>query len=89
MATKTLKSRKLPQHRGVFSYARIPTDGGGVVYRLFRRDMKRVLHCEMRVFHPDYPRAARARDLNKARHQLRDLVDDIDLKLLGVSDEPV
>jgi hypothetical protein len=86
MHTKTQPSRKLPQHRGVFSYARIPMDGGGTVYRLFRRDMKRVLHCEMRVFHPDYPRASRARELNAARHQLRNLVDDIDLKLLGVSD---
>jgi hypothetical protein len=86
MSTKTQSSRKLPKHRGIFSYARIPMDSGGIVYRLFRRDIKRALHCKMCTFHPNYPRASRARDLNKARHQLCDLVDDIDLKLLGVSE---
>lgn len=81
---RTPATRKLPSHRGAFSFARIPVQGGGVIYRLFRRDMHRVLHCEMRNFHPDYPRQSAARDLNESRHRLRNLVDGIDLKFLGV-----
>ena len=77
-------TRKLPQHRGVFSYSRIPMIGGSVVYRLFRRDQRGALHCEMRNFHPGYPRQSMARDLNRARHALRDQVDEVDLKLMGV-----
>lgn len=78
-------TRKLPAHRGGFSYSRIPVAGGSVVYRLFRRDQRNALHCEQRVFHPDYPRAAMARDLNRARHKLRNVVDEVDLKFMGVT----
>lgn len=38
-------TRKLPAHKGIFSYARIPLADGAVAYRLFRRDMRRVLHA--------------------------------------------
>lgn len=78
-------TRKLPAHRGVFSYARIPTFGGGITYRLFRRDLKNVLHADMRNFHPDCSRRLIARDLRTARNQLRDQVDEIDLQILGVT----
>lgn len=80
----TYFARKLPAHRGVFSYSRIPLDGGGVAYRLFRRDMRRVLHAELKTFHPDCTRGFIARELNIARHQLRNSVDDVDLALMGV-----
>lgn len=78
-------TRKLPAHRGTFSYARIPMDGGGVTYRLFRRDMRRVLHAELKNFHPDCSRSFIARELNIARHQLRNTVDEIDLEIMGVT----
>jgi hypothetical protein len=79
-------TRKLPSHRGVFSYSRIPMPGGSVVYRLFRRDQRGALHCEMRNFHPDCKRAFIAKKLNLARHKLRDQVDEIDLALMGVTE---
>lgn len=78
-------TRKLPAHRGVFSYARIPLDSGGVAYRLFRRDLNNVLHADLRNFHPDCGRRLIARDLRAARNQLRDQVDEIDLSILGVT----
>lgn len=77
-------TRKLPAHHGCFSYARIPMDGGAVVYRLFRRDQAGALHAETRNFHPDCTRRFIARELNVARHQLRNTVDEIDLALMGV-----
>ena len=77
-------TRKLPAHRGVFSYARIPVSGG-VVYRLFRRDQDHVLHAELLSFHPDCERRLIARDLRKARRRLRDRVDEIDLRIMGVA----
>ncbi|MFK2876946.1 hypothetical protein [Rhodanobacter hydrolyticus] len=80
-----LHSRKLPAHRGTFSYARVPMDDGGVAYRLFRRDMRRALHAELCNFHPDCDRRLIAQQLRKARHRLRETVDDIDLQILGVT----
>lgn len=82
-------TRKLPAHHGVFSYARIPgheTTGtpAGVTYRLFRRDQAGALHAETRDFHPDCTRRFIASELNIARHQLRNTVDEIDLALMGV-----
>lgn len=76
--------RKLPAHRDGFSYARIPHPDGGVVYRLFRRDLRRVVHAETLPFHPDCTRQLIAKKLRAARHKLRDRVDDIDLHLMGV-----
>lgn len=82
-------TRKLPAHHGCFSYARFPhqdTTGSfsGVIYRLFRRDQRGALHAETRNFHPDCSRRFIAVELNVARHQLRNTVDEIDLALMGV-----
>ena len=82
-------TRKLPAHHGCFSYARIPgheTTGApaGVTYRLFRRDQRGALHAETRNFHPGCSRHLVAVELNVARHQLRNTVDEIDLALMGV-----
>lgn len=60
-------------------------EGGGVVYRLFRRDLTRRVHAVQRVFHPDCQRGYMAEELNIARHQLRNTVDDIDLQIMGVT----
>jgi len=78
-------TRKPPAPRGSFSYARIPLLGGGVAYRLFRRDQRRVLHAELLPFHPDCDRRTIARDLHAARHRLRNTVDEIDLEIMGVT----
>ena len=77
-------TRKLPAHRSTFSYARIPTDGGGVTYRLFRRDMRRALHAELCPFHSDCDRRLIAQQLRTARRRLRETVDEIDLEIMGV-----
>lgn len=78
-------TRKLPAHHGVFSYARIPLAGGIAAYRLFRRDLKRALHAETRNFHSDCARPYIASELNFARRQLRNTVDEIDLAFMGVT----
>lgn len=78
-------TRKLPAHKGVFSYARIPMDGGGVAYRLFRRDMRRALHARLLNFHPECDRQRIARELRIERHSLRNMVDEIDLEIMGVT----
>lgn len=78
-------TRKLPAHCGSFSYARIPQAGGVVVYRLFRRDMRRALHVEICKFTPNVWRPTMARVLRAARHRLRNTVDEIDLQIMGVT----
>lgn len=78
------RTRKLPSHRGAFSYSRIPLEGGTVIYRLFRRDMQGALHARTLPFHPGCARRLIAGTLRTARHQLRDQVDEIDLALMGV-----
>jgi len=84
---------KRPTGKGTFSYGRVPCvdtrEFGAVTsisYRLFRRDQNGKLHPKFFNFAADTDRAEIAKTLNEARHQLRNLVDDIDLKLLGVSD---
>ena len=63
----------------------VPQDGGGVVYRLFRRDMRRALHAELCNFHSDCTRQLIAKTLRAARHRLRNTVDEIDLQIMGVT----
>jgi hypothetical protein len=78
-------TRKLPAHRGCFSYARIPAETGGVEYRLFRRDQNRVLHAEIKRFFSDCDRRDIARILRNMRRRLRETVDEIDLEIMGVT----
>lgn len=77
-------TRKLPAHRGCFSYSCIPTEGGSVIYRLFRRDMTRRVHAVVCAFDQGSSRSFVAEELNIARHQLRNTVDEIDLQIMGV-----
>jgi hypothetical protein len=56
-----------------------------VIYRLFRRDLRRVLHVEMHTFGRDWQRRAIAERLRQMRHRLRNTVDEIDLALMGVT----
>lgn len=76
---------KRPNPSTRFSWGCVPSLAGGVTYRLFRRDMKGALHVEMRRFEPDHvERHDVARKLNAMRHSLRDRVDELDLKFMGV-----
>lgn len=76
-------TRRLPSRRDRFCWARIPQESGAVVYRLYRRDMRGAVHAVLRNF-PAIDRRAMAEELNIARHQLRNTVDDIDLAFMGV-----
>lgn len=78
-------TRKLPAHRGVFSYGRVHEKNGCVVYRLFRRSLDRRVHGITKAFDPSCERNHIARELNIARHQLRNTVDEIDLEIMGVT----
>ena len=78
-------THKRPIGRGCFSWSRVPRDNGFVVYRLFRRDQRCKLHSEWRCFEIGTPREHIARELNIARHQLRNTVDAIDLEIMGVT----
>ena len=77
-------TRRTPHNRNHFCWARIPQDSGSVLYRLYRRDMKRATHAVLRNFQADCSRHFIAQELNIARHQLRNSMDDVDLALMGV-----
>ncbi len=78
-------TRRMPSNRNGFCWARIPQDSGGALYRLYRRDMRRAVHAVLRHFPADCDRKTIAVEVNIARHQLRNTVDDIDLALMGVT----
>lgn len=75
--------RRMPHNRNGFCWARIPQDSGAILYRLYRRDMRGAVHAVLRNF-ATVDRRAMAEELNIARHQLRNSVDDVDLALMGV-----
>jgi hypothetical protein len=75
-----------PKASSRFSWARIPSASASafVTFRLYRKDENLVLHCEQLRFESTASRAHIASELLKARRRLLNLVDDIDLKILGV-----
>jgi hypothetical protein len=82
---------KPPKHRspvnrnGVFCWARI-VHSDGATWRLYRRDQTGRVHAlKVEAKSGDKPRDV-ARVINRARHQLRNEVDDIDFVLMGVTD---
>lgn len=76
---------KRPNPGTRFSWGRVVGGGGAITYRLFRRDVKGALHVEMKRFEPDhFERADIAPILKAMRHALRDRVDELDLKFMGV-----
>lgn len=77
-------TRRTPSNRNTFCWARIPQDSGGVLYRLYRRDMRHAVHAVLRNFPADCDRHTIATEVNVARHELRNSVDEIDLALMGV-----
>lgn len=79
-----MPARRMPHNRNHFCWARIPQQDGCTLYRLYRRDQRGVVHAVLRNFPGDMAHAEMAGELNIARHQLRNTVDDVDLALMGV-----
>lgn len=79
-------TRRPPEKQPGFSWGRnVSDDEGVVVYRLFRRDIFSRLYVEERRFDFDVPRYMIARSLRTARRCLRDCVDEIDLRAMGIA----
>jgi hypothetical protein len=77
-----------PKKKAGFSWGRTVRRDGLVTWRLFRRDQRGAVHAAYVAFAEDElastPPAAIAYRINLARHALRNKVDEIDLKLMGV-----
>lgn len=84
MSTSTL-TRRMPTKRDGFSWARIPQQNGGVLYRLYRRDMRGVMHATILPYPVNADRTEIAGELRLERHRLRNTVDEIDLEIMGVT----
>lgn len=80
-------ARKAPRKTRGFAWGRLSGDEV-VVYRLTRGDVHGRLFLEQRAFSLGCERSVIARVVNAARHRLRDTVDDVILRQLGVDPEP-
>ncbi|HFF6004421.1 hypothetical protein [Stenotrophomonas maltophilia] len=79
-------ARRAPKETLGFAWGRFPTvDGSAITWRLYRRDHRRAVHMHAMTFFAHDDRAVIAGHLRRARHYLRDKVDDIDLVALGVA----
>ncbi|KWV17178.1 hypothetical protein [Xanthomonas translucens] len=80
-------SRRKPQRNVGFSWGRVPAAGGAAItWRLFRRDYSGACHLISLTFKAETPRDEIAGRLLRARHKLRDKVDEIDLAAMGVTE---
>lgn len=79
-----MPARRMPHNRNGFCWARIPQQDGCTLYRLYRRDQRGAVHAVVCNFPYQSDRRFIAQELNIARHQLRNTVDDVDLALMGV-----
>lgn len=75
--------RKPPRKTRGFAWARL-VDDQGVTYRLTRGDERGRLYAEQRAFSKECDRAMIARVVCTARHRLRDTVDEVVLRQLGI-----
>lgn len=80
-------TRRMPGKRNRFCWVRIPQDSGGVLYRLYRRGMDSKVFAVVHAFPEGSPRAGIAGVVNRLRHRLREHVDEIDLRAMGVTNE--
>ena len=79
-------NRKPPRKTRRFSWARVPNTELGIVdYRLMRGDEVGALHHEMRTFRVDTARSDIARLVWAMRIRLRERVDEICFRQLGVT----
>lgn len=80
------RARRAPRKAGGFSWGRFPVDDGRAVsWRLFRRDLNGKVHTYVLDFAANVSRGQVADRVWRARIALRDRVDLIDLKNLGVT----
>lgn len=79
--------RKAPRKTRGFAWGRLAGESW-VAYNLTRGDVGGRLYLERRTFPIDTDRRVIAHVVNKARHRLRDTVDDVILRQLGVTPEP-
>ena len=77
-------AHRCPKKSRGFSWARVPQASGGLAYRLYRYDMRGVMHAKVLRFDAGTDRTAITPILRTARRELREFVDDIDLKFMGV-----
>lgn len=78
-------TRRPPSKRDT-AFARFPSDDGALVtYRLFRRDHERRTHFRELRFFPDTPRPVIAMNLLRARRELREFVDGLQLAAWGIA----
>jgi hypothetical protein len=73
-----------PKKTAGFSWGRSIAADGSTIWRLFRRDQRGSLHWRQLIPNQEWSLSKTATELNRARHLLRDQVDEIDLKLMGV-----
>ncbi len=79
-------TRRAPKRNEGLSWGRFPTDdGSAVTYRLFRRDHTGRLHFEARTFLSSDRPLYIASHLRRMKRELRNRVDGIDLKAMGVA----
>lgn len=82
--SRHLQYRRPNETQG-FAWGRVLTDDANLVtYRLFRRDHKNALHSHAVSVFSHTERKVLAGQLRRARRHLRDLVDEIDLRAMGV-----
>jgi hypothetical protein len=80
--SRSMKDRS-PRKKQMFCWSR-EVMNGVVCYRLFRRDHTGRPHHRKCTFYDSMTRPQIADILNQERHALRDRVDEIDLKAMGV-----
>ena len=79
-------TRRAPKRNEGLSWGRFPTDdGSAATYRLFRRDHTGRLHFEARTFLSSDSPLYIASHLRRMKRELRNRVDGIDLKAMGVA----
>lgn len=93
MKTRHLTDRRQPAKGRRFAWSRVPAAGDSeftrfTTWRLFRRDVTRRVHpVELHIGH-SWPRSRIAAELRRARRDLLDHVDELDLSHLGLTEEP-
>ena len=79
-------TRRAPRGHMGFTWGRFPADGDtSVTYRLFRRDHTKRTHVRNLQFFPDTPRPVIAMNLLRARRELREFVDGLQLAAWGMA----
>lgn len=79
------RTPRQPKKTRGFSWGRSVSADGLVTWRLFRRDQRGALHMKLIVPRIEWSLTTTAEEINRARHALRDQVDEVDLRIMGVT----